>query len=261
MLQFCRISTNAAPRCCAAALSTSSEPCLSVSIARATKRRLGPDRDREGVERLVDGAERRRLRHLPELRGRRVLAFRQPVDAVVEKEDRDVDVPPERMDQVVAADRQGVAVTGHDPHGQVRAGGCEARGDRRRAPVDRVHPVRLHVVREPGRAADPGDEHEVLPGNAELGEERLDAREDRVVAAARAPADLLVGLEVLRRQLDEAVPAVHAASAIVVIASSSSAALSGRPRTRLYETASTRNCARRSSASCPRFISGTRILG
>src|SRR4029078_2717720 len=36
MLQFWRISTTDAPRCCAAARSTSSEPCLSVSIARAT---------------------------------------------------------------------------------------------------------------------------------------------------------------------------------------------------------------------------------
>ena len=36
MLQFWRISTNAAPRCEAAARSTSSVPCLSVSIARAT---------------------------------------------------------------------------------------------------------------------------------------------------------------------------------------------------------------------------------
>ena len=37
MLQFWRISTNAAPRCAAAARSTSAVPCLSVSIARATK--------------------------------------------------------------------------------------------------------------------------------------------------------------------------------------------------------------------------------
>ena len=36
MLQFWRISTNAAPRCWAAARSTSAVPCLSVSIARAT---------------------------------------------------------------------------------------------------------------------------------------------------------------------------------------------------------------------------------
>src|SRR6185312_10169093 len=50
-------------------------------------------------------------------------------------------------------------------------------------------------------------------------------------------------------------------SAMAVIASSSSAALSGLPRTRLYETASTRNSARRSSASCPRFISGTSTFG
>ena len=45
---------------------------------------------------------------------------------------------------------------------------------------------------------------------AELGHERLDGVQDRVVAAARAPAHLLVGLEVLRRQLHDpvAVPAL-----------------------------------------------------
>src|SRR5581483_2921006 len=39
----------------------------------------------------------------------------------------------------------------------------------------------------------------------ELGHERLERGEDRVVAAARAPAHLLVGAEVLRRQVPVAV--------------------------------------------------------
>ena len=78
--------------------------------------------------------------------------------------------------------------------------------DRRRAAVDRVHPVRLHVVREARRAADPRDEDDLLARDPELGHERLRRREDRVVAAARAPADLLVGLEVLRRQLQGPLP-------------------------------------------------------
>ena len=55
------------------------------------------------------------------------------------------------------------------------------------------------------------------------------------IAAAGAPAHLLVGLEVLRRQLNEAVAVLHAASAIAVIASWSSAAVSGRPRTRVRD--------------------------
>ena len=80
--------------------------------------------------------------------------------------------------------------------------------DRRRAAVDRVHPVRLHVVREARGAADPGDEDDVLARDPELGHEALHRGEDRVVAAARAPAHLLVGLEVLRVSCTSPLPSL-----------------------------------------------------
>ena len=63
--------------------------------------------------------------------------------------------------------------------------------------MDGVHPVGVHVVREPRRAADPGQEHRALPAHPELGHEHLHGGEDRVVTAPRAPADLLVGGPVL----------------------------------------------------------------
>src|SRR5699024_4143684 len=63
--------------------------------------------------------------------------------------------------------------------------------------VDRVHPIGVHVVRESARAADTADEHHVLPAHPQLGQEVAHRVEDRVVAAARAPAHLLVGGEVL----------------------------------------------------------------
>ena len=133
-----------------------------------------------------------------------------------------------------------VAVPRHHPDRQVGARGREPGRDRRRTAVDRVHPVRLYVVRS-ARRSRCGHEHEIL-AHPELRQERLDAGQDRVVAAARAPAHLLVGLEVLRGQLDEAVAGAHADPSIARMACSSSAALSGRPRTFEYETASTRNC-------------------
>ena len=88
--------------------------------------------------------------------------FVKPVDLVVEQQHREVHVAPQRMDQVVAADRQRVAVAGDDPHVEVGTGERHAGGDRRRAAVDAVQAVRVHVVREPGGAPDAGDEHEVL---------------------------------------------------------------------------------------------------
>ena len=183
---------------------------LLVRVDRARdERRLGSDRNRQRVERVVERPHRRRLRHLAELGGRRVLPLRQTVDLVVEEQDLEVDVPPQRVDQVVAADRERVTVSGHDPDGQVRPGDRQPGRDRRRAPVDRVHPVGLHVVREARGTADPGDEDDPLAREPELGHEALDHVQDRVVAAARAPAHLLVGLEVLRLELRQSVRVVH----------------------------------------------------
>src|ERR1700694_778896 len=102
------------------------------------------------------------------------------------------------MDQVVAADRQGVAVAGDHPYGQVIAGDRQPGGDGGRAAVNRVQAVGLQVVREPARASDAADEHHVFAAQAQLRQEVANGVEDDVVAAAGAPADLLVSGEILR---------------------------------------------------------------
>src|SRR5207245_240449 len=72
------------------------------------------------------------------------------------------------VQRVVAAGRAPVPVSRPHEGLEVGAGQLEARGDGGRRPVDRVEPVGVHVVREAARAADPGDEHDVLPGNLEI---------------------------------------------------------------------------------------------
>src|ERR1044072_5652170 len=62
--------------------------------------------------------------------------------------------------------------------------------------------VRVHVVGEARRAAYPRDEDYLLARDAEVGHDLLYAVQYRVVAAARAPAHLLVGGEVGLRHLD-----------------------------------------------------------
>ena len=109
------------------------------------------------------------------------------------------DVAAQGVDEVVAADGQGVAVAGDDPDVEVGPGHGQAGGQGRGPAVDGVDAVGVHVVGEAGGAADAGDEDHVLPRDAELGHEHLDGGEDGVVAAAGAPADLLVGGPVLRR--------------------------------------------------------------
>src|SRR5215475_1220758 len=65
------------------------------------------------------------------------------------------------------------------------------------APVDGVEAIGVHVVREAARAADARDEHDVFLGDAEIGHRLLHGAQDRVVTAPRAPAHVLVGLEIL----------------------------------------------------------------
>ncbi|GBD46432.1 hypothetical protein HRbin41_01259 [bacterium HR41] len=242
----------------------------------------GTERQGQRVEGQILRAERRRLRDLPLLRGGRVLALGEPVDLVVEQQDLDRHVAAESVDQMVAADREPVAVAGDNPHRQVGAGRGDAGRDRRCAPVDRVDAVGVDVVDEAPRAADAAHENAPFGGNAELGQQRLDGGEDRVVAAARAPARLLVGSEVLFRQRPRdhlagalvrvAVPAAvavavrspvaaHAAlrarSTRSSICSTMSAVNIGRPVTFEKLSTSTRYSARNNRASWPRFSSGT----
>ncbi len=158
---------------------------------------------------------------MPVLAGRRVLALGQAVDLVVEEQQLDRDVAAQRVDQVVAADRERVAVAADDPDREVVAGGGDAGRQRQGAAVDAVHPVGVHVVDEAAGAADPGDEDRLLRRHAELRHQRLDAGEDRVVAAARAPARFLVGLEVLLGQRRQGAAVAVAAVPVLAHASTS----------------------------------------
>src|SRR5690606_9495522 len=97
---------------------------------------------------------------------------------------------------------QSVTVAGHHPHVEVRVGELDAGRERGRAAVDRVEAVALDVVRKAARAADAADEHRLRRIGADLRQRALHGLEDRIVAAARAPADLLVALPVLERGLD-----------------------------------------------------------
>src|SRR6267378_5760622 len=128
----------------------------------------------------------------PAPRGGRVLPLGETVDLIIEEENLEIDVAPQYVQHVVPADRQAVAVTCDDPHVELGIGELDSSGDGRRPPVDRVESVRRQVIREPGRAADPRNEHGALAPRAQLRQGLLDGLEDRVVPAAWTPPDLLV---------------------------------------------------------------------
>jgi len=100
------------------------------------------------------------------------------------------------MNEVIATDRQGVAVASDYPNTQVRIGALETGCDCRRPAVDAVKAVRVHVVRKARRATDAGNEHDLFARDAEFRHNLLHVVQDCIVAASRAPAHFLVGNEV-----------------------------------------------------------------
>ena len=162
--------------------------------------RAGAKRKEQRVHRIVDRAHGGRRRARAEARGRRVLALGQPIDLVVEQQDVEIDVAADGVHGVVAADREHVAVAADHPHIERGVGELHAARDRRRAAVDGVEAVGRHVIGKARGAADARDEHHLVGRGADLGQGLPDALDDGVVAAARAPADFLIALEVLRRQ-------------------------------------------------------------
>ncbi len=101
------------------------------------------------------------------------------------------------VDEVVPTDGECVAVARDHPHVEIRTARRQPGGDGRGPPVDGVHAVGVHVVREAGGTADAREEHGVLAAHAEVGHQHLDGGQDGVVAAAGAPAHLLVAAPVL----------------------------------------------------------------
>ena len=159
--------------------------------------RARTQRERAGRHRPVDRAERGRGRARADAAGRRILALGQAVDLIVEQQDLAVEVAAQHVHRVIAADRQRVAVAGDDPHVELGIGELDAGRERRRAAVDRVEAVGRHVIRKAARAADAADEHGLFARDAEVRHGALHGFQHRIVAAARAPADLLVARPVL----------------------------------------------------------------
>ena len=196
-MQFCRISTRAAPLWLRARLRISGRSFCWVSMPRATKRAPAPRASLSAESGASSGALGRAGRAGAAARGGRGLALGQAVDLVVEQQDLQVEVAAQRVDQVVAADREQVAVAADDPDVELRVGELDAGGDGGRAAVDGVEAVGLDIVGEARGAADAGDEHGPGGVGLEVGQGLEHGLQDRVVAAAGAPADLLVGGVVL----------------------------------------------------------------
>src|SRR5215212_5848279 len=120
-----------------------------VDVDRARyKGRLTRDRQRQGIDRIVDGAQGSRLRLFTKLGSWTVLALRQTVDTVIEEDVVDVEIAPDSMDEMVAANRQCVAVAGDHPNAEIRIRALDSGRHCRRASMNTVEAVGIHVVRK-----------------------------------------------------------------------------------------------------------------
>jgi hypothetical protein len=121
------------------------------------------------------------------------------VDVVVQDHGRDPDVAPGGVNQVVAADGQGVAVAHQRDDVELGVGHLDARGEAERPPVGGVHGVEVHVHGQPPGAADARDHDHVVLGDAERVDGADQGAEHDAVPAARAQdvRELLVVPQVL----------------------------------------------------------------
>ena len=240
-MQFWKISTNEAPRCALRRLQHRDQVLLLGVDGAGDEAGAGAQRELHRRHRILHRTAGRRRAPRADPRRGRILPLGQAVDLVVEQQDLQVDVAPKHVQHVVAADRQAVTVAGDHPDVELRVGHLHPGGDRRRPAVDRVEAVGRHVVGEARRAADAGDEHRLLRPRADVGQRLLDRLEDGVVAAAGAPADLLVRGKVAGLQRRGGGDDVHAVcSSRSRIACWISSILKGRPVTLVRDSAASR---------------------
>ena len=90
------------------------------------------------------------------------------VDTVVHDDGSDIDVAPGSMDEMVAADRQRVAVTHR--YNQVKLGTTQFNTRRKRqcAAMDGMQCMKIYITRHPGRTADASDHDNLVAAHPHL---------------------------------------------------------------------------------------------
>ena len=136
-------------------------PRKSRSDKRHTQRQVKLQR----IQFFLDLAEWRTTRNRAHLRSGRTLTFGQPVHAIIHNHRSDVQVTCRLRSDVLAADAQEVAVSGHHHHIQLGPRHLHAHRHRKRSPVDSVEPVGLLSLQQMNQiaaAANAGNNHVVF---------------------------------------------------------------------------------------------------
>ena len=166
---------------------------------------LGTQHQGAGFEWMLDSSVRGCLGNGSKLRSWAVLSFRQTIDLIVEEHYVDIDVPADRMDEMVSSNGQGVTVSTGLPYGKPWIGHLDARGYRSGASMYTVETVGIHIIRKTGGASYSGNDDIsfliVVESLAHLGEGSLKGGKHRMVPAAGTPAHFLVALEILESKI------------------------------------------------------------
>ena len=138
-----------------------------------------------------------RLSNEPDHRSRRRLAFRQTVDGVVHDHVAHVEIASSRVNEVAAANGEGITITAERQHLQCGVCHLDAGRNRHRSAVHGVETVGAREERQSARAADTADQDDILRCIA-LGAQRvIDGVEHAEIAAAGAPRGFDATLVVL----------------------------------------------------------------
>src|SRR3979409_2352863 len=93
---------------------------------------------------------------------------------------------------MVSTDTKRVAVTSHHPHHEVWPRYLQPSGNRRRASVNGMKAIRVHVVGKTARTANPRNEDDIFLRNTQFRKNLLHLGEDRIITTPWAPADVLI---------------------------------------------------------------------
>jgi len=119
-------------------------------------------------------------------RGRRNLASGHAVDLVVEHHAGDVQIAPAGVDQVIAADRQAVAVAGDDDHFKIGPRQFQTGGERQRAAVGDMEGVGVDIGTEPPRTTDAANKRQPILVDVEFIDRPQQRAQRDAVPATRA---------------------------------------------------------------------------
>ena len=148
------------------------------------------ERVEQGIHRALHAAVHGRARPGAAGRRGRDLALRQAIHLVVHHDVGQVGIAADGMRHVAAADRETIAIAPGREHEQIGVCQFDALGDGQRAAVHGVEPVGRGIAGDPARAADAGDERDLMRRPADRREGAVEGVEHAVVAAARTPDGL-----------------------------------------------------------------------